>query len=150
MIIPKDIRLSHPKKSPKLAIPVMVKIMPCLGSTVSVAHCPGVVGPVLFHVLRLVLLHYLVPTYLKENFVQLTDMQRALLGGVPLFMGGFGSIFAGLLSARLDAYLGSVSKTRRILGVAGMGIAGVMLIISMQIKKPMAFCARYWHGQYVQ
>jgi MFS transporter, ACS family, glucarate transporter len=78
------------------------------------------------------------PTYLKEHFPELGDMQRALLACVPLFFGGIGSILAGLLSARLDAWLGSIAKTRRWLGVLGMGTAGVMLVVSMQLESPVA------------
>ena len=77
------------------------------------------------------------PTYLKEQFTTLTDMQRALLACVPLFFGGIGSILAGLLSARLDRALGSIARTRRWLGMFGMGSAGVMLLVSVQIHAPL-------------
>ena len=77
------------------------------------------------------------PTYLKEQFTTLTEMERAWLACVPLFFGGVGSILAGLLSARLDRALGSIARTRRILGVAGLGCAGVMLVISMQFQQPL-------------
>lgn len=78
------------------------------------------------------------PTYLKEQFTGMDDMQRALLAWVPLFFGGIGSILAGLLSARLDVWLGSIARTRRWLGVLGMGAAGIMLLISMQLQTPVA------------
>ncbi len=78
------------------------------------------------------------PTYLKENFTEMSDMQRALLACVPLFFGGIGSILAGMLSARLDAWFGSIARTRRWLGVLGMGTAGVMLLISIQLHDPVA------------
>ena len=78
------------------------------------------------------------PTYLKENFTGLGEMERALLACVPLFFGGIGSILAGVLSARLDAWLGSVARTRRWLGVLGMGAAGAMLLVSMQMHTPVA------------
>lgn len=78
------------------------------------------------------------PTYLKEQFTGMGDMQRALLACVPLFFGGIGSILAGLLSARLDVWLGSIARTRRWLGVLGMGAAGIMLLISMQLHTPVA------------
>ncbi len=74
------------------------------------------------------------PTYLKENFVELSDMQRARWACVPLFFGGFGCLVAGIFSARLDHWFQSTALTRRVLGVVGMGLAGVMLIISMQIS----------------
>jgi ACS family glucarate transporter-like MFS transporter len=78
------------------------------------------------------------PTYLKENFTGLGEMERALLACVPLFFGGIGSILAGVLSARLDAWLGSIARTRRWLGVLGMGAAGAMLLVSMQMHTPVA------------
>ena len=78
------------------------------------------------------------PTYLKEQFSSLDDMQRSLLACVPLFFGGIGSMLAGLLSARLDLWFGSIARTRRWLGVLGMGAAGVMLLISMQLHTPVA------------
>jgi MFS family permease len=78
------------------------------------------------------------PTYLKEQFTSMGDMQRALLACVPLFFGGIGSILAGLLSARLDVWLGSIARTRRWLGVLGMGAAGIMLLVSMQLQTPVA------------
>ncbi|WP_461784143.1 MFS transporter [Prosthecobacter sp.] len=78
------------------------------------------------------------PTYLKEQFTGMGDMQRALLACVPLFFGGIGSILAGLLSARLDVWLGSIARTRRWLGVLGMGAAGLMLLVSMQLHTPVA------------
>ncbi len=78
------------------------------------------------------------PTYLKEQFTGIGDMQRVLLACVPLFFGGIGSILAGLLSARLDVWLGSIARTRRWLGVLGMGSAGLMLLISMQLQTPVA------------
>ncbi len=78
------------------------------------------------------------PTYLKEQFTGMGDLQRALLACVPLFFGGIGSILAGLLSARLDVWLGSIARTRRWLGVLGMGAAGIMLLVSMQLQTPVA------------
>ena len=78
------------------------------------------------------------PTYLREQFPGIGDIQRALLACVPLFFGGIGSLLAGLLSARLDTWLGSIARTRRCLGVLGMGAAGVMLLVSIQLHNPVA------------
>lgn len=77
------------------------------------------------------------PTYLKEHFIGLGDLQRALLACVPLFFGGLGSLACGLFSAAIDRRLGSAALTRRVLGVGGMGLAGVMLIVSMQFSVPV-------------
>jgi MFS family permease len=83
------------------------------------------------------------PTYLKEQFTSMGDMQRALLACVPLFFGGIGSILAGLLSARLDVWLGSIARTRRWLGVLGMGAAGLMQLCSAIFPCPVPG-ARAW------
>jgi MFS family permease len=77
------------------------------------------------------------PTYLKEQFTSLTEMQRALFACIPLFFGGLGSILAGLLSARLDRTTRSIARTRRLLGMIGMGSAGVMLVISILLHQPL-------------
>jgi MFS family permease len=78
------------------------------------------------------------PTYLKEHFTGLAESQRALLACVPLFFGGMGSLVCGLCSSALDRRLGSVALTRRVLGVAGMGLAGVMLLVSMKLTAPIS------------
>ncbi len=78
------------------------------------------------------------PTYLKEQFVELSELQRALLASVPLFFAGMGSIISGLCSAAIDRRLRSIAKTRRVLGVTGMGLAGIMLLVSIQFSSPVA------------
>jgi len=78
------------------------------------------------------------PTYLKEQFVDLSDLQRALLATAPLFFAGTGSIISGLCSAALDRKLKSIAMTRRVLGVGGMGLAGLMLLLSTQFNSPVA------------
>jgi len=81
--------------------------------------------------------------HLPEGTVPaLTEMQRAGFAGVPLLFGGLGSIIAGLASARLDRWLGSVALTRRCLGVCGMGGAGVMLLIPCNSANRCSLCWR--------
>ena len=77
------------------------------------------------------------PTYLNESFPQLSSMQRTLLNCIPLFFGGIGSIFCGLISAPIARRVGSVRTTRRIMGVMGLAGAAVMLLISIQLKNPL-------------
>jgi MFS family permease len=77
------------------------------------------------------------PTYLNESFPQLSDMQRTLLNCIPLFFGGLGSIFCGLISAPLARWLGGTARTRRTMGFLGLGGAGVMLLVSIQFKNPL-------------
>ena len=78
------------------------------------------------------------PTYLREHFTSLSEIQRSFLACVPLFFGGIGSVLAGLLSARLDHWLGSIARARRWIGVLGMAAAGLMLLLSIQIQNPVA------------
>ncbi|MEK7684568.1 MAG: MFS transporter [Verrucomicrobiota bacterium] len=77
------------------------------------------------------------PTYLNESFPQLSDMQRTLLNCIPLFFGGLGSIFSGLISAPIARALGSVAQTRRLLAFLGLAGAAVMLLVSIQFKNPL-------------
>ncbi|MEO7675575.1 MAG: MFS transporter, partial [Verrucomicrobiota bacterium] len=76
-------------------------------------------------------------TYLNESFPKLSDMERTLLSCIPLFFGGIGSIFCGLVSAPVARRLGSVARTRRWLGFIGLTSAAIMLVISIQFKNPI-------------
>jgi MFS transporter, ACS family, glucarate transporter len=77
------------------------------------------------------------PTYLKESFPHLTEMQRTLLNCIPLFFGGLGSIFCGLISSPIARRLGSVAQARRAFGFCGLLGAAVMLVIAIQFKNPL-------------
>jgi nitrate/nitrite transporter NarK len=77
------------------------------------------------------------PTYLKQSFPHLTEMQRTLLNCIPLFFGGLGSIFCGLISNPIAHWLGSVARARRACGFFGLLGAAVMLVISIQFKNPL-------------
>ncbi len=77
------------------------------------------------------------PTYLNECFPHLSEMQRTLLNCIPLFFGGIGSIFCGMISAPLARWLGSVARTRRYCGFVGLSGAAVMLVVSIQFKNPL-------------
>ena len=74
------------------------------------------------------------PTFIKETFPNFTDIQRALLGCVPLFFGGLGSIFAGLVATPLERYFGNSAATRRFLGCVGLCGAAVMLLVSVYLR----------------
>jgi len=77
------------------------------------------------------------PTYLKEQatFADLTTWQRSLMACVPLFFGGLGSIFCGLISAPLSRALG-LARTRRLMGFLGLAGAAAMLLLSIYQKNP--------------
>lgn len=61
----------------------------------------------------------------------------AALAGIPLLFGGLGSLFCGLISARLGRILGSTATTRRTMAFIGLVSAGAMLLLSVQIKDPL-------------
>lgn len=75
------------------------------------------------------------PTFIKETFPDLSDIHRALLACVPLFFGGLGSIFSGMVSAPLEKYFGSSARTRRFMGCTGLCAAAVMLLISIWLRQ---------------
>jgi MFS family permease len=77
------------------------------------------------------------PTYLKESFGHLSDLQRNLLNTVPLFFGGLGSIFCGTISAPLSRRFGNVATTRRVMGFLGLAGAAAMLLLATQLKNPL-------------
>ena len=78
------------------------------------------------------------PTYLRETSgLTLTEEWRAMLAGLPLFFGGLGSLFTGVVSARLALWLGSTARTRRVLGFVGFAGAAAMLGISTQATNPL-------------
>lgn len=75
------------------------------------------------------------PKYLQEARHTSTS-ESAWLAGLPLFLGGVGSLFSGFISARLVQRLGSVARMRRTLALIGFFGAGSLLLISIQIENP--------------
>ncbi len=72
------------------------------------------------------------PTYLQEH--RHLDLGRsALLAGLPLLFGGFGSLFCGLVSSHVTSLTGSVAKTRRLMGSLGFLAAAILLSLSVNI-----------------
>ncbi len=77
------------------------------------------------------------PTYLKEQFTTLTDIERALLACVPLFFGGLGCFISGFVSLPLEKRLGGRSRSRRVIGIVGLSAAGLLMLISTQLNMPL-------------
>ncbi len=75
------------------------------------------------------------PTYLQEAR-GLEIGRGAILAGLPLFLGGIGSLFGGFLSARLASRIG-VLKTRRRMAYTGFSGATAMLILSAHLANPV-------------
>jgi len=77
------------------------------------------------------------PTYLKEE--RGLDLgESAILGILPLFLGGLGSAVSGFISTPLTRLTGSVFRTRRLLGYIGFSGASILLVVSTRMHTPLA------------
>jgi len=61
----------------------------------------------------------------------------AALAGVPLLFGGFGSLFAGIISSRIIARTGRVVLVRRAFGFVGIAGAASLLMLSFYVRDPL-------------
>jgi fucose permease len=61
----------------------------------------------------------------------------AALSILPLFLGGLGSLFCGLISAPLTRLIGSTAKTRRLMAYIGFTGASGLLVLSSQLRDPL-------------
>jgi ACS family glucarate transporter-like MFS transporter len=76
------------------------------------------------------------PKYMKE--VRDLDLTKgALLAGLPLFCGGFGSLLAGFAVTPLARWTGSMIRARRLLARTGFYAAAALLIASYHIEHPV-------------
>lgn len=79
------------------------------------------------------------PTYLREGRHFSSGTQSfAILAGLPLFLGGIGSLFSGFIAKPITRITGSVTKTRRILACTGFICASLLLITSTMLANPVA------------
>jgi MFS transporter, ACS family, glucarate transporter len=77
------------------------------------------------------------PTYLKEaRHLDPTQKEFAILAGLPLFLGGIGALFSGVIAKPLTRLTGSVTTTRRLLGCVGFVGASSLIVISTFIGNP--------------
>ncbi len=76
------------------------------------------------------------PTYLRESFPALGKWESALLNCIPLFFGGLGSFFCGIVSERIARSVGS-GTTRRVMAMVGLSGAAVMLVVSTKFQNPL-------------
>jgi ACS family glucarate transporter-like MFS transporter len=76
------------------------------------------------------------PTYLKEGR-GLNIAQGALLSILPLFLGGVGSFFCGLISTPIARWTGSIAFTRRLMAIIGFSGATGLLVFSTFLKDPL-------------
>jgi MFS family permease len=77
------------------------------------------------------------PTYLKESLNFDLKSSGAVLSGLPLFLGGLGCLTSGYLTPKLGVALGDVKKARRLMASFGLAMAGILLLVSMQLRDPL-------------
>lgn len=77
------------------------------------------------------------PTYLQKSR-GVTLGKSAVLSMLPLFLGGLGSLFCGLISVPVARGLGSVARARKLMAYLGFTGASVLLIISIHLPNPVA------------
>jgi nitrate/nitrite transporter NarK len=76
------------------------------------------------------------PTYLQEGR-GLSAAQSGRYAIFPLLFGGFGSLFCGLISAKMARWIGSVRVSRRLMGSLGFLFASGFLVLSINLKDPL-------------
>jgi MFS family permease len=72
-------------------------------------------------------------SFLDERYKGISEINRAMLAGVPLFCGAFGNMVAGLVMTRLNRWAGSVLRARRILGFLGMACAAACFLAPARV-----------------
>jgi MFS family permease len=77
------------------------------------------------------------PTYLKEAR-GLEISTGAVLAGLPLFLGGLGSLFCGMVSAPVTRLTHSVAATRKLMAYVGFTGASLLLVLSVHLGNPVA------------
>ncbi len=75
------------------------------------------------------------PTYLRQNF-HLSAGEAARLAVLPLFFGGIGCLFCGVVSSWLGKRIG-IGKSRRRLATTGFLGAGSFFALAIQFSDPM-------------
>ncbi|MBL9129496.1 MAG: MFS transporter [Verrucomicrobiales bacterium] len=76
------------------------------------------------------------PTYMKEH-LHLDGTRSALLGGLPLFLGGIGCFAGGWLARRITPWVGGLARARRLVSLAGMFGAGFFLVLATLLGNPV-------------
>ncbi len=75
------------------------------------------------------------PTYLQEARGQ-SLQESAVLSILPLFIGGLGSLFCGLILGPIERFMGGPAQARRFMASLGCALAGVLLAFSVHISEP--------------
>jgi MFS transporter, ACS family, glucarate transporter len=78
------------------------------------------------------------PNYLKNVHHYDLKAQGAILAGLPLFLGGFGALFAGYITPAVTRMLGgNIARTRSALGFVGQATAGACLVAATFFETPI-------------
>lgn len=78
------------------------------------------------------------PTYMTEALhLDPKQSSTAILGGLPLFLGGIGCFAGGWLANKLTSAAGGLGRARRWVGVLGMLGAGALLVASSLLSNPV-------------
>ena len=78
------------------------------------------------------------PSYLQSPVGRGLSVEASARYAVfPLLFGGFGSLFCGLVSARVARWTGSVKTSRRLLACLGFSGASLFLLLSIQLRDPL-------------
>lgn len=79
------------------------------------------------------------PKYLDSTHGKtLGPVMLAVLAGLPLFGGGFGSLISGFVAAPLARRMGGMGRARKTLAASGFVAASAFLLLSMYTKSPIA------------
>jgi ACS family glucarate transporter-like MFS transporter len=76
------------------------------------------------------------PTYLR-NARHLELEKSAILGMLPLFLGGIGAFVSGVVSSHANRWTGSTAKTRRLIAYVGFAGASAMLLLVTRLENPL-------------
>ena len=78
------------------------------------------------------------PNYLKNVHHYDLKAQGAILAGLPLFLGGFGALFAGYITPAVTRMFGgNIARTRSALGFVGQATAGACLVAATFLETPI-------------
>ena len=76
------------------------------------------------------------PTYLLEVH-KFKVKESAILAGLPLLLGGFGSMVTGWVTPRIQHRLGGMGRCRRIIGAIGLTGAAAALVLATMTTTPL-------------
>jgi sugar phosphate permease len=83
---------------------------------------------------------YFYITWLPSYLAQARHMAitaGALAAGLPLFLGGLGSLVCGFVSAPVERWMGSVARARRLMACIGFTGASGLLLLSTRFEDPL-------------